>query len=211
MNIRKILSLGFAIVLLAACNSVSKKNVVVSQTTAPVDVSIVSAVPVSATAVAAIEEPAMPASLNGNPTGIEASNFSKVADSVISWFGFQEGMEKAIKEKKILLVDSYTDWCYWCKVMDRETYSKKEIIKYINEHFVAVKFNMENDGVFTVLGKKMSNVELYYWLANGNQTGFPTTMFWVNPGVEEYRPFNSGYYKADEFMKVLEGVKKQKK
>lgn len=33
-----------------------------------------------------------------------------------SW---QEIMEKARAEHKYILVDCYTDWCGWCKVMDK--------------------------------------------------------------------------------------------
>src|SRR4051812_21578649 len=59
------------------------------------------------------------------------------------WYGWNEGYEKAIKENKIVLVDAYTDWCGWCKKMDRDTYANPEVIKKLNQHFIAIKFNPE--------------------------------------------------------------------
>jgi thiol:disulfide interchange protein len=41
----------------------------------------------------------------------------------LKWYGWNEGYAKAVKEGKIVLVDAYTDWCGWCKKMDRDTYS----------------------------------------------------------------------------------------
>ena len=34
------------------------------------------------------------------------------------WLKFDEGMAKAKKENKSVLVDFYTDWCHWCKEME---------------------------------------------------------------------------------------------
>jgi thiol:disulfide interchange protein len=47
----------------------------------------------------------------------------------LTWYGWNEGYAKALKEGKIVLVDAYTDWCGWCKKMDRDTYTNPTIIK----------------------------------------------------------------------------------
>jgi len=36
----------------------------------------------------------------------------------LTWNDFDSGYKLAKKKKKIMLVDVYTDWCGWCKVMD---------------------------------------------------------------------------------------------
>ncbi|MEQ9230222.1 MAG: thioredoxin family protein, partial [Cyclobacteriaceae bacterium] len=61
----------------------------------------------------------------------------------IQWVSFEEAVELSKKEPRKLLIDLYTDWCGWCKRMDRDTYSQPEIIKAINENFYAIKFNAE--------------------------------------------------------------------
>ena len=66
---------------------------------------------------------------------------SAAVSTELKWYDFEEGMEKAKKENKALLIDAYTDWCGWCKVMDKETYKDARVIAKLNESFVAVKFN----------------------------------------------------------------------
>lgn len=56
---------------------------------------------------------------------------------------FQEAVSEANKSDKLLFVDAYTDWCGWCKVMDRETFSKEEVGAFMNKKFISIKVNME--------------------------------------------------------------------
>ena len=58
---------------------------------------------------------------------------------------WEEAFAKAAEEEKHVFVDSYTDWCYWCKVMDKETFTDPEIAAYLNEEFIPIKADMEKD------------------------------------------------------------------
>ncbi len=49
-------------------------------------------------------------------------------DKEIKWLSFDEASELAVKEPKMILVSVYTDWCGWCKKMDRETFTDNEVI-----------------------------------------------------------------------------------
>ena len=42
----------------------------------------------------------------------------------IKWISFEEAVAKTSENPKMILVDLYTDWCGWCKKMDRDTYSR---------------------------------------------------------------------------------------
>ncbi len=97
----------------------------------------------------------------------------------LTWYSPTDGYAKAKKEKKILIVDAYTDWCYWCKVMDKETYTNADIITKMNKYFVAVKFNPENNGVHKINGQDLSSEAFLQMLNNGGRnSGYPTTFFW---------------------------------
>lgn len=61
----------------------------------------------------------------------------------INWMTWDEVQVAMKKEPRKIFVDVYTDWCGWCKVMDKKTFSNTEVIKYMNKHFYAVKFNAE--------------------------------------------------------------------
>lgn len=67
----------------------------------------------------------------------------------IQWISFQEALEKNKKAPRKIMMDVYTDWCGWCKHMDKTTFTDPNIIAYINANYYAVKFDAEgNDSVF---------------------------------------------------------------
>ena len=74
---------------------------------------------------------------------IGVSSFRPIENEKVNWLTFEEAIALHEKEPKKLLIDLYTDWCGWCKVMDRNTYSQADIASYINENFYPVKFNAE--------------------------------------------------------------------
>jgi len=56
------------------------------------------------------------------------------------------GLEEAKRNHKYALADVYTDWCGWCKRLDRETFNNEGMVKFLNERFVCVKVNAEDNG-----------------------------------------------------------------
>lgn len=54
-----------------------------------------------------------------------------------------EARALAKEQNKYILVDAYTDWCYWCKVQDKETFSRDDVGEMVNANFVSVKINFE--------------------------------------------------------------------
>jgi len=129
---------------------------------------------------------------------------------VLTWYDFEAGYQKAVKDKKILLVDAYTDWCGWCKVMDKNTYSNADIINKLNANFVAVKFNPEKAKTFKFGNYTMTNDELLAWLGRGRSHGYPTSYFWLDPGVGENLLISVGYEDAPTFAGTLDTVLKRK-
>jgi thioredoxin-related protein len=61
----------------------------------------------------------------------------------IKWLSFEEAVALNRKKPKMIFIDIYTDWCGWCKKMDKETFTDPEVVKYINKKFYAVKLNAE--------------------------------------------------------------------
>lgn len=120
---------------------------------------------------------------------------------------FNEALKKAKDEGKILVVDVYTDWCGWCKVMDRDTYGNSKIKKIIEESFVLVKLDAEGNEKITYMGKEYSGPDLAAYF---QVTAYPTTVF-LEPGgkIIEFKydgyVMNSipGYLNARDFRKIL--------
>lgn len=61
----------------------------------------------------------------------------------INWMTMNEALAAQKKEPKKIFMDVYTDWCGPCKLLDKNTFSNKKVINFINENYYAVKFNAE--------------------------------------------------------------------
>ena len=72
----------------------------------------------------------------------------------IEWLTLEEAIVKNKANPKKIFIDFYTDWCGWCKVMDKKTFTDPQVIKYMNENFYAVKFDAEQQQEITFNGKK---------------------------------------------------------
>jgi uncharacterized protein YyaL (SSP411 family) len=128
----------------------------------------------------------------------------------LRWYQWNEGYPLAQKEGKIILVDAYTDWCGWCKKMDRDTYSNPAIIETLNKDFIAIKFNPElRDSVYKVDSVTYTASDFFNQLTRGERTGFPTTYF-INP-IKRSLFIDPGYHDAATFSGVLKQVLKDYK
>lgn len=74
----------------------------------------------------------------------------------VNWMSLDDVQAAMKKQPKKVLIDFYTGWCGWCKVMDKKTYSNPDIIKYINDNFYAVKFDAERKDTVSFLNKEYS-------------------------------------------------------
>ena len=57
---------------------------------------------------------------------------------------YQQGLEKAQKEKRPVLLDFYADWCGWCKVLDREVYQHPDMAEQL-AGYVCIKINVDKN------------------------------------------------------------------
>ena len=65
------------------------------------------------------------------------------ANEGIEWMSFEEAMEATTANPKLIFIDVYTDWCGYCKLMDKSTFIDPAIVEVLNENFYAVKLNAE--------------------------------------------------------------------
>jgi thioredoxin-related protein len=114
------------------------------------------------------------------PSAPDRSGKPAAGEKKLPWLAFDAATEKAKKENKHMVVDIYTTWCGWCKVMDRQTYGNKEVASYLTENFVLAKVNGESSAELHWKGKTMT--ERQFARAIG-VTGFPTTYF-LKPDAE---------------------------
>jgi thioredoxin-related protein len=75
----------------------------------------------------------------------------------INWLTFEEAIDAQQKNPKKIIMDAYTSWCGWCKKMDKETFTDKDVVNYINKNYYAVKFDAEGNDVVNFKGNSFTN------------------------------------------------------
>lgn len=124
----------------------------------------------------------------------------------VQWLTMADFEVAYLKNPKPILIDVYTSWCGWCRVMERETYSNDKVADYINEHYYPVKLDAEQKEDIIFNGKKYSydkrnkinNLAVYL---TGGQLSFPTTIF--IPDIGKSPAPLAGYLKVKEIEAPL--------
>ena len=128
-------------------------------------------------------------------------------DAKVKWYSIKD-VDKLMKEApRPIFIDTYTDWCVWCKRLDANTFSDSIIAKYLNDNFYPVKFNAESKEPVTFLGREFINDgkagkahQLAVALMNGKMS-YPTVVF-LNEKGELLAPV-PGYRGPKEFEPLL--------
>ena len=82
--------------------------------------------------------------------------------SKINWISLEEAQTLAAKEPKKIFVDVYTDWCGYCKKMDKETFRDSSVVNYINKNYYAVKLNAESTKKISYKGIKLTYEDIAF-------------------------------------------------
>jgi len=114
-------------------------------------------------------------------------SFTAIHAQEIKWMSMNEALKAQEKQPKKILMDAYTTWCGPCKLMDKNTFTNKDVVNFVNKHFYAVKFDAE--GTEEVFYKdfnytnpnhdpKRKGRNSQHFLANALKiTGYPSLVF----------------------------------
>ena len=108
----------------------------------------------------------------------------------LPWATFSpETFALAKAERKYIVLDGSAEWCHWCHVMEATTYHDPAVRKILDEHFIAVKVDVDS----------RPDVEERY-----GAWGWPATVMFAPDATEigKYR----GYIEPEKFKGILEEI-----
>lgn len=127
----------------------------------------------------------------------------------IKWLDIEEAQALNKKKPKKIFIDTYTEWCGWCKKMDAATFVNPVIVKYMNDNFYAVKFDAERKDTVTFNSKQYVNpnpsgTRSSHQLAQellGGRMSYPSFVF-LDENLKKIT-IVPGYQKAPQFETIL--------
>ena len=123
----------------------------------------------------------------GGGTAIAQTDFRSLS--------FEEALQAAKKEKKMVFIDFYTDWCGPCKNMAKNVFPQPKVGAFMNPRFVCLKLNAEKEGKELARTFKVS--------------AYPTYVVTDATGAKKMTA--KGSMDADEFIaKIEEGIDPEK-
>ena len=116
------------------------------------------------------------------------------AHNPVNWLPWGEAaLKKAQAENKPIFVSVGYSTCYWCHVMERESFEREDVAAILNEHYVCIKVDRE----------ERPEVDQQYMMATQLLTGrggWPNSV-WLTP---DGRPWMAGtYFPREQFKKAL--------
>jgi thioredoxin-related protein len=135
--------------------------------------------------------------------------FSEINGQEVKWLSLQEATDlvQTDKNPKKIFIDVYTDWCGWCKRMDKDTFQNAQVAAYMNENFYMVKLDGEGKEPIDFKGKTYTFVPSgrrgYHQLAAALLQGrlsYPTVVF-LDENMNMLSPV-PGYQKPVPFLNI---------
>jgi len=107
----------------------------------------------------------------------------------IKWYSHDEGIAVGSSEGKRIYINFHADWCAYCKVMEKETFSNPAVISYLNKYFISIKVDTEKETKTTYKYGVNALPDNWFLFKNGEIIGR-----------------RKGYISPDMFMKILKSI-----
>ena len=126
----------------------------------------------------------------------------------VKWVNWEEAIELNKTAPRKVVVDVYTDWCGWCKKMDKATFQDEEIADYLNENFYAIRFNAETredislgDQVYKYVKKDGKGYHELAAKITYGRLSYPTIVF-LDEELEVIQPI-AGFKDPEKFTMII--------
>jgi thioredoxin-related protein len=112
----------------------------------------------------------------------------------IEWISWEEAVRRNETQPKKIFIDVYTDWCGWCKKMDKSTFVTDSVEQYMSANFYCVKLDAERRD--TVVFQQNA----FVYVSTGDDKGYHTLAASLLDGQLSFPSF---VYLTEKFERVM--------
>ncbi len=130
------------------------------------------------------------------------------ANAQVNWISWEEAQVKNQSEPRKFIVDVYTQWCGWCKKMDKATFENPSVAEYLNTNYYPIKFNAEQrsdikiqDKTYQYVGNQGSGYHQLAAKITFGRLSYPTVVF-LDEDMKVIQPL-PGFQEAPELQKMM--------
>jgi len=140
---------------------------------------------------------------------IKAKQAAQLNTNGLEWLTLKDALKSPQAGSKMMLLDIYTEWCGYCKLMDKKTFADESIQELLSDNFRLVKFDAESKDSIEMKG------EMFGWRADGKrgihelaaelldgQLSYPTLIF-LDENLKTIR-ISRGYKNPAELRQEVE-------
>lgn len=117
------------------------------------------------------------------------------------WVSLETAERQALDEGKYIVLDIYTEWCGYCRRMNRETYADQRVNEALDRFFYPVRIDAESSENVTFQG---STYEMRDLAVEFGVRSYPTTVF-ISPDGEVIAA-QTGFIEPETFHRMLSFV-----
>ncbi len=109
------------------------------------------------------------------------------------YVGFDKALKQAKNENKFIMIKATSEHCHFCKKMDREVFSEKEVLSMLDKNFISVEIDVYKE-----------------MLPLGLKSKVTPTYFFIDKHAEIVKTVPGSWDKSD-FLEILNEVKNLEK
>lgn len=119
-------------------------------------------------------------------------------DNPVHWFAWgPDAFETARRENKPIFLSIGYSTCYWCHMMEKDSFERQEVADVLNAHFISIKVDREEH-------PDVDQIYMDAVISLTGQGGWPMSVF-LTPDL---KPFTGGtFFWKDQFVSALARIR----